>query len=185
MGRLPQNRFCRGVLLLLCDHREYRRDPSRQALRTNVRRTVAAGIVCEAVSDPVLALRAVFEVFENRRVPLSEDGHDVFNISWTALFARPEVTLTVARDQGDRHLAVIAVVIDEMVCLMKVAVASDHDARWALHDRLVRTSIDCSVGYLVVDGADRSGHSASSTRSNTTNAAGDEVGGTPHERRPR
>ena len=57
VGLVPQNRFCRGVLLLPCDHREYVRGRSRQALRTNVRRAVTAGIVCEVVSDPALALR--------------------------------------------------------------------------------------------------------------------------------
>ena len=58
----------------------------------------------------------------------------------------------VARDQRGRHLAVMAVVIDETVCLIKVAVASDHDARWALHDGLVRILIDRGVRYLVVEG---------------------------------
>ncbi len=152
VGLLPENRFCRGVLLLPSDHREYLRGRRRQAVRTNVRRAVTAGVVCEVVGDPAPALLAVREVVENRRVPLSEDGQRIVSTSWTALFARPEVTLMVARDQRGRHLAVMAVVIDELACLIKVAVASDHDARWALHDRLVRILIDRGVRYLLVEG---------------------------------
>ena len=58
LGVFPQHRLCRGVLLLPRDHSAYLRGRRRQALRTNLRRAAAAGIVCEEVSDPAAALDA-------------------------------------------------------------------------------------------------------------------------------
>ncbi|MFZ0091783.1 MAG: hypothetical protein WAL63_19930, partial [Solirubrobacteraceae bacterium] len=49
-------------------------------------------------------------------------------------------------------LAVAAVVIDEMVCLILSALATCHEARWALHDYLVRTLIARRVRYLLAEG---------------------------------
>jgi hypothetical protein len=72
--------------------------------------------------------------------------------AWPALFARPEVTLLVARDEPGRPLAVAAAVIDDAVCLIEVALASSHEARWALHDYLVRILIARDVRYLLAEG---------------------------------
>lgn len=72
--------------------------------------------------------------------------------AWPALFARPEMTLLVARDKPGRPLAVAAAVIDDAVCLIEVAVASSHEARWALHDHLVRILIARGVRYLLAEG---------------------------------
>jgi hypothetical protein len=58
----------------------------------------------------------------------------------------------VARDRRRRPLAVVAAVIDDSVCLIKFAVASDHRARWALHDHLVQLLIARGVQYVVVAG---------------------------------
>lgn len=44
--------------------------------------------------------------------------------------ARREVTFTVARDDHSRPLAVAAVVIDDMVCLINRAVSTNHEATW-------------------------------------------------------
>src|SRR6185312_5337552 len=46
-GFLPNNRFCRGVLILPDRHADYLRGRHRQSLRTNLRRAQAAGIRCE------------------------------------------------------------------------------------------------------------------------------------------
>jgi hypothetical protein len=62
------------------------------------------------------------------------------------------MTLIVARDPLGCPLALAGAVIDDEVCLIRLAVASDHDARWALHDHLVRILIERGVRYLVGDG---------------------------------
>jgi hypothetical protein len=113
--------------------------------------------VCEAISDPALAFDAVSEVLHSRRAPLGDTGLHVVRTSWASLFARPEMTLMVARDQSDRPLAVIAAVIDDIVCLIEVAVASNYEARWALHHHLVRMLIDRGVTHLLATGGGRFG----------------------------
>jgi hypothetical protein len=65
-----------------------------------------------------------------------------------ARVARPEMTVTVARDQDGRALAVLAATIDESVCGIGLALATCHEARWALHDHLVRILIARHVRYL-------------------------------------
>ena len=109
LGVFPQNRLCRGVLLLPHDHSEYLRGRRRQALRTNLRRAAAAGIVCEEVSDPAAALDAASEVFRSRRASFSDKERHTLETDGAFLFARPEATLMVARDQSGRPLAVTAV----------------------------------------------------------------------------
>jgi hypothetical protein len=71
---------------------------------------------------------------------------------WAAVFTLPEVTLAVARDAQGRPMAVVAAVVDENICLICVAVACQHAARWALHDHLVRLLIGRGVKYLLSEG---------------------------------
>ena len=149
---VPQNRFCRGVLLLPEDHSEYLRGRRRHALRSNLRRAARAGVRCEAISDPVSALGAAEQIVLARRLRSTAAELAGLKEAWSALFARPEVTLLIARDRDDRPLAIVAAVIDESVCLVQVAVASGHLARWALHDYLVRILIRGRVRYLLVEG---------------------------------
>jgi hypothetical protein len=140
----PQNQFCRGVLLLPQDHSEYLRGRSRHALRTNLRRATAAGITCENVSDPSRVVDEFTEVYRSAR-------DDAAN-GWRAVLARRHITLMVARDKRGRPLALAGVVIDDSVCLIVLAVAISHEARWALHDHLVRTLIARRARYLVAGG---------------------------------
>jgi hypothetical protein len=49
-------------------------------------------------------------------------------------------------------VAAAAVTIDDYVCLIRFAVASDHRARWALHDYLVRMLIARGARYVLVEG---------------------------------
>ena len=147
---IPRNRLCRGVVPLPQDA-DYLRGRRRHALRTNLRRAAAVGIRCEVVSDP-------------RR---ADDASDVLHWYWDSLtdtelqagidevravLARPEITVIVARDGHGRPLALAAVVIDDMVCLIELAVAISHEARWALHDYLVRILIARHVRYLLSEG---------------------------------
>jgi hypothetical protein len=150
-GIFPRNRFCRGVLLLPQRHSDYLRGRHRQALRTNLRRAHAAGIRCEAVDDPRAALDEMIEVDKHRRSPLGRPELPI-PPAWRDIVAGPEVTLVVARDPRGLPLAFIAAVIDDAVCLIRIAAARSHEARWALHDHLVRILIDRGVSYLLVDG---------------------------------
>jgi hypothetical protein len=150
---VPQNRLCRAVLLLPPNHAEYLRGRRRQALRTNLRRAARAGIRCETVADHAEALEATSEVLSQRdREPLTEAEVAEVTNSWSPIFGRPETMVTVARDGEDRPRAVIAAVIDRTTCLIRVAVASSHEARWALHDHLVRILITRRARYLLAEG---------------------------------
>jgi hypothetical protein len=148
----PQNRFCRGVLLLPAHHADYVRGRHRQALRTNVRKAAAAGIRCETLVDSARALRDASEILSRRRTPLTDQEARILTEIWPTVFARSEVTVLIARDACERPLAITAAVVDEVVCLIRIAVASNHEARWLLHDHLVRYLIGRGVRYLVVEG---------------------------------
>jgi hypothetical protein len=63
--------------------------------------------------------------------------------------ARQEMTVMVARDQDGGTLAVLAATIDDSVCAIGFAMATCHEARWALHDHLVRILIARRVRYLL------------------------------------
>jgi hypothetical protein len=152
LGVFPQNRLCRGVLLLPVRHKDYLRGRRRQALRTNLRRAADAGIQCEWMAEPPRALEAAREILDRRQAPSTEDDLTALTHDWTALFARPDVTLAIARDAHGRPRALVAAVIDNSVCLIQAAVASNHEARWALHDHLVRLLIDRGVTCLLSEG---------------------------------
>lgn len=146
LGVIPRNRLCRGVLLLPRDHSDYVRGHRRQALRTNLRRAAAAGITCDVMKDRSRALDELLERFRRRGASQRDlDG-------LTAMVALPEMTLMVAQDKSGCPLAHAGVVIDDTVCLIWRAMASSHEARWALHDYLVRTLIARGVRYLLCEG---------------------------------
>ncbi len=96
--------------------------------------------------------RAVL-ILPDRRVAQSTEA-DLASLTrvWPRLFSSPDGTLTLAKDPHDEPLALMAAVIDESVCVIHVAVASDHEARWALHDHLVRLLIARGVRYLLSEG---------------------------------
>jgi hypothetical protein len=148
----PQNRLCRGVLPVPQEHREYLRGRRRQALRTNLRRAAAAGIRCDVVGDPRIGVDDALEVFHRQWRWVDEAGFQAHLTDVRAYFERPETTVTVARDEQGRPLAVMAAVIDDAVCLIGLAYATSHVARWALHDHLVRILIARRVRYLLAQG---------------------------------
>jgi hypothetical protein len=151
LGLFPQNRLCRGLLILPARHSDYLRGRRRQALRTNLRRAEAQGIRCEAISDPRRAFDEITEIVEHRRMPLTAAELPIL-ASWEAMLERPEMTLLVARDRSGRPLALAGAVIDDSVCLIRLAVASNHEARWALHDHLVQLLIARGVTHLLGEG---------------------------------
>jgi hypothetical protein len=150
LGLFPQNRVCRGVLILPERHSDYLRGRHRQALRTNLRRAEVAGVRCETITDPRRAFDAITEIIKHRRIVTLADLSGLE--SWRTIVARPEITLVIARDRFGCPLAITGAVIDDAVCLICVAVASSHGARWALHDHLVRMLIRRGVKYLLVEG---------------------------------
>lgn len=150
-GVFPNHRLCRGVLILPDRHSDYLRGRHRQALRTNLRRAEAADIRCETIHDARRALDEVTEIVKHRRTPLTGGELPILE-TWPTMLAGPETTLVVARDRFGSPLAITGAMIDDAVCLIRVAVASSHEARWALHDHLVRVLIERGVRYLLADG---------------------------------
>ncbi|HWF74393.1 MAG TPA: hypothetical protein VG186_13680 [Solirubrobacteraceae bacterium] len=149
LGIFPQNRLCQGVLILPERPSDYLCGRRRRTVRTNLRRAVAAGIHCETIDSPSDALDAAWRVVHARRAPTNADDLATLTGGLPTLFGRPEVTLLVARDHDSSPRAVAAVVIDDNVCLIRLAVSSSHEARWALHHHLVLTLIARRVKYLL------------------------------------
>lgn len=147
-GVLPKNRLCRGVLIVPRHHSEYLRGRRRQALRTNLRRAATAGIRCETLTDRSRVLDQLLEVERRRQGSLSDRHSDDLR----AIVARPELEFMIAQDESGLPLAIAGVVIDATVCLIRFAVATSHEARWALHDHLVRTLIARGGTYLLAKG---------------------------------
>ena len=144
-----KNRLCRGVLLLPDDHADYLRGRRRHALRTNLRRAATAGIRCEVVSDSRRVGDEVSVVVRRRWDYFPEAELHAWVDYFRARVARPEMTVMVACDQDGGALAVLAATIDDSVCAIGFAVATCHEARWALHDHLVRILIARRVRYLL------------------------------------
>jgi hypothetical protein len=149
LGIVPQHRLCQGVLILPKREEDYLRGRRRQAVRTNLRHAAAAGIVCEPIACPADALQAVAQIMGRRQAGMDAADRDALSHRYPVLFALPEVTGFVARSRDGEPLAVVVVVIDDEMCLLHVAVASNHDARWALHQHLVRTLIGRQARYLL------------------------------------
>jgi len=144
-----KNRLFRGVLLLPDDYADYVRGRARHALRNNLRRAASAGIRCEVLTDSRLTSDAVARVVRHRWPHLPEAELDVWTNRFVARVTRPEMTVMVALDQQGDALGVLAAAIDDSVCAIGFAVATCHEARWALHDHLVRTLIARGVRYLL------------------------------------
>ena len=147
-GLFPRHQRFQGVLVLPRDHAVYLRGHRRQALRTNLRHAAAAGISCEEITDRSRGLDDVADIVGQRDESMTEDEAN----AWRERVAQPELTLVVARSANGCPLAAAGVVVDDTVCLIRFAVASDHWARWALHDHLVRLLIARGVSYLLVEG---------------------------------
>jgi hypothetical protein len=152
LGVIPRKRFCRGVLLLPDDHAAYLRGRRRQALRTNLRRAAAVGIRCEVVRDRGRADEEIVGVLRRQWSSLTDADLQYRLNEVSASLARSDVTLTVARDEHGHPVAMATTLIDDKVGLIKHAVATSHESRWALHDHIVRILIARRVRYLLVDG---------------------------------
>ena len=151
LGILPKNRLCRGVLVLPDDPADYLRGHRRQALRTNLHRAAAAGIWCEQIEEREHILDEALQVLSRRRWHTALTDLDLRYVR--SVVARSEMTFLVARDSAGQPLAIVAAVIEDKVCLIEWAVASTHEARWALHHHLVEVLIGRGVRYLLATGS--------------------------------
>ena len=149
---LPRKRFFRGVLLLPTDHADYIRGRRRQALRTNLQRAATAGIQCEVMSDAWCAAGEISRVLRRQWSSLPDRDLQARLRVVSAFVARSDVTVVIARDDSGQPLAIAAALVDDSVCVVQHAVATSHEARWALHDYLVRFLIARRVRCLLVDG---------------------------------
>jgi hypothetical protein len=152
MWVVPRKRFFRGVLLLPQEYAAYLRGSRRKTVRRNLRRAAATGIHCELVSDRRRALNDISQVLHHHPRSQTDPGFHSVVDKVRATAQRPETTVTVARDEDGRPVAIATCVIDDMVCLMTAAVATSREPRWALHDHLVRLLIARRVRYLLGDG---------------------------------
>ena len=119
LGFFPQNRLCRGVLILPDDYGSYHRGRRRQALRTNLRRADEAGVSCERLADPVSGIAALKSVLAARKNTAGDP--DALLVAWQPHFSQAASTIFVARDRDGEPQAVIAAVIDSDVCLIQFA----------------------------------------------------------------
>lgn len=145
---IVKNRLWRGVLLLPRDHADYLRGRRRHSLRNNLRRAATAGVRCEIISDSGRAGDEVSGLLRQQWGHLPAAQLDAQTNHFRELIARPEMTVMVAYDQRGGTLAVLGVTIDDSVSAIGFATATCHEARWALHDHLVRTLIGRRVRYL-------------------------------------
>jgi hypothetical protein len=104
------------------------------------------------MSDRSVVWTEISQILARRERTMSDAEWRGMATIWPAELTRPEMTAMVARDELGTPLAIIGAVIDDMVCLVRLAVASSHPARWALHDHLVRTLSDRGVRYLLAEG---------------------------------
>jgi hypothetical protein len=156
LGIVPRKRLCRGVLTLPRRESDYVRGRHRQAVRTNVRRAETAGIRCEAIGCRGDFLRAALRIVHARQDPGAAE--DLATLSaglvphWRPLLEPPEATLLVAHDSAGVPVAAAAMLVDDEVSVIRLAVASSHDARWALHQYIVRALIADGVTHVLSDG---------------------------------
>ena len=151
-GLVPHNCLCRGVLILPRAHEDYLRGRRRQAVRTNLRRAKAAGIRCETVGSARCALTAVHQVVIGRHPTPTGEDLACLTTQWPKLLEDPASTVVVARGAAGPALALCAVLIDDDVAMIRLAVASSHEARWCLHGYLVQILISRGVRCLLSDG---------------------------------
>jgi hypothetical protein len=137
---IRHSRLAQGVLELPEQQGLYLRGRSRQAVRTSVRKALAAGIVCRAL-DGLEERRAAAGCV----VPgMSEWEDDLFLLPgdlWRAAFT-----------PSGEPVAIAHVTVDCEWALLKGLVSSDHISRYLLHTDLVEELVGERVRHLLVDG---------------------------------
>jgi hypothetical protein len=142
---VAHNRFAQGVLTLPPTFDEYLSGGRRQALRTNLRRAGDLGIVCSPVPETV-DRRDLLERWLGRGRP--DDQASVVNEWIAASPADAEWWVAIGRDGAPLALGVISV--DAHWALLHGLVSRSHPARWMLHTRMVRATIEAGARHLCV-----------------------------------
>ncbi|MGU3436433.1 hypothetical protein ACNHUS_25885 [Actinomycetes bacterium M1A6_2h] len=149
--RLPINSIAVSVLTLPATVDDYTRGRHRQAMRTNVRRSRNAGVVCGEIMERAERDRCVRHVLDARRTDPARLLADPTRPGLRRL-------ITAAYDPAGDPLAYSEVVIDGPWAGVGVFVTSlsgqlSRDARYHLHAHNVSALIGRGVGHLAVGGS--------------------------------
>jgi hypothetical protein len=137
---IRHSRLAQGVLELPEQRGIYLRGRSRQAVRTSVRKALAAGIVCRAL-DGLEERRAAAGCVVPGMLEWDDD-----------LFLQPGDLWKGAFTPSGEPVAIAHVTVDCEWALLKGLVSTDHISRYLLHTDLVEGLVEEKVRYLVVDG---------------------------------
>lgn len=151
-GVFRRNHLFQAVLALPEDYSVYLRGRPRRAVRTNVRRAVGAGIRCESITEQAQALKAWDEVIAQRRPWMGEAERRSCDGQWfAAVIMQTGISRFAGFNTSGKCVAFCAVLIDEDVAMIRVAIATDHDARWCLHAHIVSVLCGRRVKYLLAE----------------------------------
>ncbi|UZJ25709.1 hypothetical protein RHODO2019_04450 [Rhodococcus antarcticus] len=148
---LPVDRLAVAVLPLPPEHTAYLAGRQRQALRTNVRRSEQAGVVCADVFDAAERHRCVEHVVSTRG---DGDPQGVLGRETRpGLHRWVSVAYDATGDPVAFHEAVVDVSWAGVGAFLTARTGgATHDARYQLHVHAVRRLISAGIGHLVVSG---------------------------------
>ncbi len=142
IGGIRHARIAQGVLVLPDEEGRYLRGRSRQAVRTGIHKTRAAGIEC----------RVLGEVRE-RSVAARQLGAFAPGISeQDELFSRVGDVWCAAITPGGNPLTLAQVAVNREWALLESFVSTHRASRYLLHTELVEMLVRAKVRYLVVKG---------------------------------
>jgi hypothetical protein len=140
---VPHTRLAQGVLAVPNEEGRYLRGRHRQAVRTNIRKARAAGIVCRPLAD-VSERRGVVEQLQSRVA---------YMLGWTeCLFSQPGDVWWAAFDATGRPVALTQMTIDREWALLQASGSINRASRYLLHTELVEMLARAGVRYLAVNG---------------------------------
>lgn len=136
---VPEHRIVQGILELPASMDDYLSGRPRQAVRSNVRRAEALGLVCKRLESyyarSECADRACFAGVSYRSDMLDWPGRDC----WAVV------------DSDDRLTAIATVTVDGEVAVLWTLVGHESPERWLLHTRIVEALIGSGVRLLLVN----------------------------------
>ncbi|MGL4305221.1 MAG: hypothetical protein ACRCSF_03625 [Mycobacteriaceae bacterium] len=146
----PTHRIAVSLLPLPGTSAEYLRGKPRQAVRTNIRRSLDVGTTCSVVTDPYERADIVKDVMAQR----NEDPRQLLDRPEHSKIDR---TFFVARSSSGEALALAETVHDGLWVGLGVLVTGrsgpeTRDARYHLHTDVIKHVIDCSAKKLIVGG---------------------------------
>jgi hypothetical protein len=140
---VPHTRLAQGVLVVPPTQEEYLRGRARQAVRTNVRRAKALGLVCRRVRSRA-EQRQVAEYMVAHR-PQSEEMAGKYRRHLN--HRDTQCWMVEAPDRTPAGLAVLNV--DTEVAVLWSLVSLEHSAKWLLHTHVVGELAAAGVRYLL------------------------------------